>query len=418
MDNEIWFPYTQMKNYQPAIEVVSAEGVYLHLANGQTLIDALASWWCVIHGYNHPEITAAAKVQLDRMSHVMLGDIIHPCAKRLAEKLIQITPAGLNHVFFADSGSVGVEVALKMALQFFRNRKQPQKNKLLALTKGYHGDTCGAMSVCDPQTGMHARFAGIIPSQLFLDAPTSGFFPDAQQLKKEIDRLEQTLRDHHHQLAAFIVEPILQGAGGFNIYSPQFLRAIRERCDRYHVLLIFDEVATGFGRTGKLFAAQHADVTPDIMVLGKGLTAGYLSHSATLATTNVFNAFCGDDPDLALMHGPTFMGNPLACAIALKSIEIIEREKVLEKIARIEQILQEQLLSLKSPQIKGARVLGACGIIEVHDAAHLDGLQTFALQNGIWLRPFNNVVYTTPAYIIREDQLLQITHTLRQWFCR
>ena len=228
MDNEIWFPYTQMKNYQPAIEVVSAEGVNLHLANGQTLIDALASWWCVIYGYNHPEITAAAKAQLDKMSHVMLGDVIHPAAKKLAEKLIQITPTGLNHVFFADSGSVGVEVALKMALQFWHNRKQTQKNKILALTKGYHGDTCGAMSVCEPHTGMHKRFAGIVPTQLFLESPTSGFAPPVKQLQEEIDRLEQTLRDHHNQLAAFIVEPILQGAGGFNIYSPQFLRAAYE----------------------------------------------------------------------------------------------------------------------------------------------------------------------------------------------
>jgi adenosylmethionine-8-amino-7-oxononanoate aminotransferase len=418
MNNPVWFPYTQMKDYRPAIEVVRAKGVYLHLANGQKLIDALASWWCVIHGYNHPELTAAAQEQLDQMSHVMLGDVIHPSAKKLAKKLVQITPSGLNHVFFADSGSVGVEVALKMALQFWHNRRQPNKNKLLALTKGYHGDTCGAMSVCDPTTGMHARFGGMVPPQLFVESPTSGFSPDEKTLQKEIDRLEQRLREHHDQLAAFILEPILQGAGGFNIYAPQYLHAARELCDRFDVLLIFDEVATGFGRTGKLFAADHAKITPDIMVLGKGLTAGYLSHSATLATTRIFDAFCGDDPGLALMHGPTFMGNPLACAIALKSIEIIERDKVLEKITRIEQVLHDQLLSLQSPKIKAIRVLGACGIIEVHAANDLEGLQAFAIKKGIWLRPFSHVVYTTPAYIIQDDQLLKITQTLSQWFCR
>lgn len=415
-DKTLWYPYAQMKSMAAPYEVESARGVYLHLSDGRRLIDAVSSWWCVIHGYNHPELTKAAKDQYDKMAHVMLGGLTHRPARDLAEKLVEITPEGLNHTFFSDSGSVGVEVSLKMAIQYWSNLGRPEKRKIAALKKAYHGDTTGAMSVCDPVEGMHSLFSPLLPRQYFLEAPRGGFEAEQSAVQKDLDALGQLLEARHNEIAAFIVEPLMQAAGGFNFYSPQYLKGARELCERYGALLIFDEVATGFGRTGAMFAANKAQVTPDIMILGKALTCGYTGHAATLATDKVFDAFLSDDPDKAFMHGPTFMGNPVACAVALKGVEIFEREGYMGKISRIESLLKENLLSVKSPAIADVRVLGATGVIEAKDASALEGAQKFAVERGVWLRPFGNYLYTMPPYIISDDELLKVVQTMREWF--
>ncbi len=418
MNSPIWYPYAQMKNLAAPLEVESASGVHLHLKDGRTLIDSISSWWCKIHGYNHPEITQVAKDQLDTLEHVMLGGLTHQPAQKLADKLVEITPEGLNHVFFADSGSVGVEVSLKMTLQYWINQDRPEKKKIATLTRSYHGDTLGCMSVCDPFNSMHKAFSHILMPQLFLDTPTSGFEANQIQLEKEIDELNRFIKNHHHELAGFIVEPIIQSVGNFNFYSPEYLQAIHNTCKENEVLLIFDEIATGFGRTGKWFAANHASITPDIMVLGKGLTAGYFGHSATLATSKVFEAFWGNEDKLAFMHGPTFMGNATVCAVALKGIEIFERENYLDKIAHIEDSLKSYLLDLQSDKIHSTRVLGAVGVIQVKDSHSLEGLQDFAADRGVWLRPFDHVVYTAPPYIINDESLEKIALTMREWFIK
>ena len=405
-----------MKGLAPALEVVAAEGVLLRLADGRQLIDAVSSWWSVIHGYSHPELNRAAGEQLERFAHVMLGGLTHKPVQALADKLVQITPPGLNHVFFADSGSVGIEVALKMVMQFWQNQQQPKKNKILALKHAYHGDTCGAMSVSDPDEEMHRLFSGLLRQHLFVEAPASGLHPAPDALRLDIKKLETCLKQNHRELAALIVEPLMQAAGGFNFYSPKYLEAARKCCDDLDVLLIFDEVATGFGRTGSLFAADQARVTPDIMVLGKALTAGYFGHSATLATTKVFNTFLGDDDRTALMHGPTFMANATACAVALKSIEIFERENYLDKIEHIENVLRENLLPLSSDKIQEVCVLGGTGVVEVRQKEDLASIQRFAANRGVWLRPFGRYVYTMPPYIISEDELLAVTGVIKQWF--
>jgi len=410
MQNEIWYPYAQIQNLPAQLEVVRAEGVTLHLADGRELIDAISSWWSVIHGYGHPELNAAAKGQIDRMAHVMLGGLTHQPAQQLAEKLVAITPTGLNHVFFADSGSVGVEVALKMSLQYWKNTDHPQKEKFVALRNAYHGDSLGSMSVCDPVDSMHSQFSGLLQRNYFLDAP------DNANLSSDIETMEKFISDHHRELAGFIVEPLLQAAGGFNMYSPEYLRAARAVCDQCDVLLLFDEVATGFGRTGSLFAADQAGISPDIMVLGKALTAGYFGHSATLATTRVFEGFYGDDYSCAFMHGPTFMGNATICAIALKSIEIFEREDYLARIARIESLLNQNLKRIRSEHIKDIRVLGATGVVEVFEPVSLSGIQDFAADHRVWLRPFGGCVYTMPAYVIADEQLMKIITVIDQWF--
>jgi adenosylmethionine---8-amino-7-oxononanoate aminotransferase len=291
----VWYPYQQMQNLDVQHEVVSAEGVYLYLDNGSKLIDAISSWWCVIHGYNHPQINEQAISQIKEVAHVMLGGLTHKPVKNLAKKLVEITPKDLNYVFFSDSGSVGVEVALKMAIQYWRNNNKSKKNRFLALKKAYHGDTCGVMAVGDPDDGMHALFSGFLPKQFFLPAPSMGYEADSKQLERDLQQLGDFLRNEHHRLAAFIVEPLMQAAGGFNFYAPLYLKEAKKLCDKYEVLLIFDEVATGFGRTGTLFAADQTGISPDIMVLAKGLTAGYTGHAATLASTRVFEAFLSED---------------------------------------------------------------------------------------------------------------------------
>lgn len=414
--NTLWHPYTQMKTAPPPYEIASAKGVYLKIKNGPRLIDAIASWWCVIHGYNHPKLNKAVTAQLKKMAHIMLGGLTHEPAQTLADKLVQITPAGLNHVFFSDSGSVGVEIALKMALQYWQNKNQPEKNKFIAFKKAYHGDTFGAMAVCDPQEGMHRRFGSMLAKHIFLPAPDMGLNPDPKKLQRAVTHLDHALKKHAHHLAGCIIEPIVQAAGGFNFYAPEYLTALRRLCSKYNVLLITDEVATGFGRTGKLFACEHAEITPDIMILGKGLTAGYMGHAATLSTSEVFNAFYQDNSEAALMHGPTFMANPIACAVALKSIEIFKNKHYLKKIKKIETQLKKELSGIKSKSIKSHRILGAIGVIEVFDPKTLIGLQEFAFKHGVWLRPFGAYAYIMPSYTIAKKELNKITATLKKFF--
>ena len=410
-----------MLGRQAQNEVVRAQGTRLHLRDGRVLIDAIASWWSVIHGYNHPELNAALRAQLDDFAHVMLGGLTHAPAQRLADRLVALAPPGLHHVFFADSGSVGMEVAMKMAVQYWKNVGVPGKHAFLSLRHAYHGDTTGVMSLGDPEDGMHHLFAGYLPRQHFV-FPPEGMGDGRGEIRRSVDEasslLAAALAEHHHEIAAFVCEPIMQAAGGFNFYPPAYLGEARRLCDEHQVLLVCDEVATGFGRTGTLFACDQAGVTPDIMVLGKGLSAGYLGLSATLATGRVFDAFLGESRDRAFMHGPTFMGNALACRVALASMDIFERDGYLAKIRRIEDILREELLDLRGPAIRETRVLGACGVIEVGKASAWRGLAEFAAKRGVWLRPFDRVVYTMPAYVIDEPSLRQICQTMRAWFSR
>jgi adenosylmethionine---8-amino-7-oxononanoate aminotransferase len=338
----LWYPYQQHKHMKTPLEIKSASGVYLECTDGAKLIDGISSWWCAIHGYNHPQINRAITDQVNTLAHVMLGGLTHKPAKELAAKLVEISPAGLEHVFFADSGSVGCEIAMKMAIQFWKNQNNSQKTKFLALNRGYHGDTFGAMAVGNPEDdcpSMHSVFTNALVKNIFIAEPKMGFIANKDQLNQDIKLLKNTLELHHKKLAAFILEPIMQGAGGFNFYAPEYLIEAKKLCQHYDVLLIFDEVATGFGRTGKLFASNHAEICPDIMVLAKALTAGYCGHSATLTTADIFNQFYSDNSDHALMHGPTFMANPTACRVALTSIDIFMSQNYLEKIKHISTIL-------------------------------------------------------------------------------
>jgi adenosylmethionine-8-amino-7-oxononanoate aminotransferase len=415
----LWLPYAQMQGLEIQNEIVRAEGVRLYLRDGRTLIDAIASWWCVIHGYNHPELNAALRAQADDFAHVMLGGLTHAPAQLLADRLVALAPPGLGHVFFADSGSVGMEVAMKMAVQYWMNLGIPGKHAFLSLRHGYHGDTTGVMSLGDPDDGMHRLFSGYLHRQHFVPPP-EGMGDGRGEIRRSVDEalstLATALRQHAHELAAFTCEPLLQGAGGFNFYPPAYLTEARRLCDEHGVLLVCDEVATGFGRTGTLFACEQACITPDIMVLGKGLSAGYLGLSATLATDRVFNAFLGESNDKAFMHGPTFMGNALACAVALASIQIFERDGYLAKIRRIEEILRDELLDLRADTVVETRVFGACGVVEVRDSLAWQGLQAFAGERGVWLRPFDKVAYTMPAYVIDEASLRQVCQTMSAWF--
>ncbi|WP_028302718.1 adenosylmethionine--8-amino-7-oxononanoate transaminase [Oceanospirillum maris] len=417
-DTSLWFPYAQMKHLEVNYEVETGEGPYIQLTNGMRLLDATCSWWCMIHGYKHPDITEAIHDQADKLSHVMLGGLKNGPAVALAKKLVEITPNGLNHVFYSDSGSVGMEVAMKMAVQFWQNQGLHRKFKMASLMRAYHGDTTGCMSVCDPEEGMHSLFSGLLPKHHFAPAPTAVFDATAEEVAPDIAALRQVFEQHHEEIAGFLVEPLLQAAGGLNMYSPIYLQEARKLCDEFNILFIFDEVATGFGRTGKLFAAEYAAVTPDIMVLSKGLTGGYIGHAATIATDRVFDAFWDDDPSKAFMHGPTFMGNPLACAVALKSIEVFERDNYLEKIAVLNQLLKDELLSFQHDEVLTTRVLGATAVIEVKNASSLAGIQDFAAQRGVWLRSFGCYLYTMPPYIITPEQLRKITQVMKAWFDR
>lgn len=394
--------------------MVAGNGVMMELEDGRKLIDGISSWWSVIHGYNHPVLNAALATQAGKFAHVMLGGLTHEPALQLADALVRITPAGLNHVFFSDSGSIGVEVGLKTAIQYWKNLGYDGKTKILSLKNGYHGDTFKAMEVSDDSDFSRA-FADVLHRGYVLEIPGGGFNASLDMVQPAIDQLEQLLISNNQSIAAFIVEPIVQCAGGFHIYSPLYLQAARKLCNKYNVLLIFDEVATGFGRTGKFFASEHAGVTPDIMIVGKALTAGYMGHAATLSTDAVYNSFLGADYEKALMHGPTFMANALACSVALKSIELFEQEDYLSKIRQINTIINQEFNTINSPAIADKRTIGAIGVIEFKDAAMLDGFKDFAMDEGVWLRPIGKVLYLMPPYIIQPDELISIINVMRKW---
>ena len=394
----IWYPYAQMKTMPAPYKIIDADGVYLYTAD-QKLIDSVSSWWCMIHGYKHPELTAAIQQQAGKFCHVMLGGLTHEPVEQLSQKLQEFLPGDLDYCFFSDSGSVAVEVSLKMALQYNVNkgRKRPL---VLALERAYHGDTFKTMEVGDDED-YHFAFD---KKEGVVHIPTT------------IPALEEAFEKYHDRLNCFIVEPLLQGAGGMQMYDISFLQRARELCSQYDVLLIFDEVATGFGRTGHRFVADV--VLPDILVLGKALTGGYIGHAATVANHKVYDAFYSDDDRKALMHGPTFMGNALACAAALKGIEIFEREDYMSKIARIEAISKREMLGFADPRIKEVRVMGGCTCVEVYNEADLEGFQQFAYERGVFSRSFLKYMYSMVPYVIQEDELVRIFDVMKEWFRR
>ncbi len=404
----LWHPYTSMTDPLPTQYVVSADGVRIRLADGTELVDAMSSWWCAIHGYRHPRLDEAVRRQLDAMSHVMFGGLTHEPAIELGRKLVDLTPDHLEHVFFADSGSVSVEVALKMAVQFQRGSGRPGRTRMLALRGGYHGDTAGAMSVTDPEGGMHSMFTDINHRHLFADRPpapggdVSAWSADVHQLA---DR-------HAHELAAVIAEPVLQGAGGMHVYDPGCLTVLREVCDQRGLLLILDEIATGFGRTGALFGADHAGIAPDIMCVGKALTGGYLTLAATLCTPAVA-AGIGRSESAALMHGPTFMANPLACAVALANLELLDERGWYDDVRRLESGLTTGLHPARDlDRVVDVRVLGAVGVLQLDHPVDVVAAAAAAAEHGVWIRPFRDLVYTMPPYLTDDDELRQICAAL------
>ena len=396
----IWYPYEQMKTMKTPYKIEDAQGVYLYTKD-QKLIDSVSSWWSVIHGYKHPELNNAIEEQLKKFSHVMLGGLTHEAAQKLSDKLQSWLPGDLDYCFFSDSGSVAVEVALKMALQYCMNRGENQRTMVLALERAYHGDTFKTMEIGDDED-YHFVLNAYGKSKHVVHIPT------------EIPALEEAFEKYHDQLNCFIVEPLLQGAGGMQMYDISFLKRARQLCDQYGILLIFDEVATGFGRTGNRFVADL--VLPDILVLGKALTGGYIGHAVTVANHKVYEGFYDEDPTHALMHGPTFMGNALACSAALKSIELFETQDYMSKIKRIEEITRREMEGFADPRIKEIRIMGGCVCLEVYDPAVLQGYQAFAYERGVFSRPFLSYLYAMVPYIIREEELIRVLDTMKEWF--
>lgn len=406
----VWHPYSSFDSPLAPFPVVSADGVRIKLADGRELIDGMASWWSVLHGYNNTELNQAAKDQIDQMSHVMFGGLTHPKAVELCKKLVDLTPAPLNKVFISDSGSVAVEVAIKMAFQYWISQGQSEKNKLLTVRNGYHGDTFATMAVCDPVNGMHHMFEQVLSKHMFVEAPQSKF--DEACSEEHISELKQTLESHHQNIAALILEPVVQGTGGMRFYSPDYLRKARALCDEFNVLLIHDEVATGFGRTGKMFACEHAGISPDIMCVGKALTGGYMSLAATLCTDKVAKGICEGEAGV-FMHGPTFMANPLACAVACKSIDLLLQKDWKSQVNNLEANLLKGLAPAKEmDSVADVRVLGGIGIIELKEPVNMVEIQPKFVEAGIWVRPFGKLVYVLPPFVISDEDVAFLTDAM------
>ena len=406
----LWHPYASLPPTYPNIVIDRADGIYIVTEDGTRLIDGMSSWWASVHGYNHPKLNAAMIKQLGKMAHVMFGGLTHQPAIDLGRKLLSIVPAGLDAIFYADSGSIAVEVALKMALQYQIAAKRPTKQQFASTHSGYYGDTWHAMSVCDPINGMHSLYGKQLPMQHFVAAPPMGFERDLPQSEREA--LTEFFVKNSDQLAGFIIEPIVQGAGGMRFYSPQYLQLLRQLCDEHEVLLIADEIATGFGRSGKLFACEHAAISPDIMTIGKALTGGYMTFAATLSTREIADTISQSDYP-ALMHGPTFMGNPLACAVACASIDLIVSYDIEARTANIQTIMEQQLAPAASLNgVAEMRCLGAVAVIELNDAVNMPVFQSLLIENGIWVRPFGKLVYIMPPYVITDDELTTLCQAL------
>lgn len=408
LDNAlVWHPYSAIGADLPVYPVASAHGVRLKLVDGRELIDGMSSWWSAIHGYNHPAMNAALHTQLEKISHVMFGGLTHAPAVELATRLVELTPAPLQTVFFSDSGSVAVEVAMKMAIQYWHAKAQSTKQRFLTIRSGYHGDTFGAMSVSDPVAGIHSLFNDVLTKQYFVDAPNCRFGEPCSD--DDIAPLRQQLEQHRENIAAIILEPIVQGAGGMRFYSADYLCRVRALCDEFGVLLICDEIATGFGRTGKLFACEHADISPDIMCVGKALTGGYLTLAATLTTTEVSGTISAGQPG-HFMHGPTFMANPLACAAALASLKLLTESDWPTQIARIETGLKAGLAPCRElATVTDVRVLGAIGVVELNEPVDMKKIQPLFVEHGVWVRPFGKLVYLMPPYVISDEDLDRLT---------